>query len=70
MPGIERTVTVKITDEANAALRESARREHVSDADIINCALSVYNMISRHRMVYGDVILRHRDGTAEELVIE
>lgn len=70
MPDVERTMTVKITDQANAALREAARRERLSDVDIVNRALLVYDHIMRHQMVYGDVILRFRDGGTKKLEIK
>lgn len=70
MPDVERTMTVKITDQANAALREAARRERLSDVDIVNRALIVYDHIMRHQMVYGDVILRFRDGSTRKLEIK
>lgn len=68
-PKVAVRATVPLTAQANDAMSKSAVREGLSEIDVINRALVVYNEIMSHQADGKEIVLRAADGSTEKLVI-
>lgn len=68
-PKVAVRATVPLTAQANDAMSKSAVREGLSEIDIINRSLSVYEEIMSQIAQGNEIIIRKPDGSTSKLVI-
>ena len=69
-PKVAVRATVPLTAQANDAMSKSAVREGLSEIDVINRALVIYNEIMSRQADGKEIVLRAADGSTEKLVIQ
>lgn len=69
-PKVAVRATVPLTAQANDAMSKSAVREGLSEIDVINRALVIYNEIMSRQADGKEIVLRSADGSTEKLVIQ
>lgn len=69
-PKVAVRANVPLTAQANEAMSHSAVREGLSEIDVINRALVVYNEIMSRQADGKEIVLRAADGSTEKLVIQ
>jgi len=69
-PKIAVRASVPLTAQANDAMSTSAVREGISEIDVINRALVVYNEVMSRQADGKEIVLRAADGSTEKLVIQ
>ena len=69
-PKVAVRATVPLTAQANDAMSQSAVREGLSEIDVINRALVIYNEIMSRQADGKEIVLRSADGSTEKLVIQ
>lgn len=69
-PSFRKRGGVNLIPLADEALTACAEREGLSDVDIINRALIVYDTITKDMADGKDVVIRSADGSTEKLVIQ
>lgn len=62
-------ITVNLIPAASEALAESAERDKLSQTDVVNRALQVYNFIDRQVRGGKAVLLRDGSGNVEQVHI-
>lgn len=69
-PKVAVRANVPLTAQANDAMSQSAVREGLSEIDVINRALVVYNEVMSRQADGKEIVLRAADGSTEKLVIQ
>lgn len=66
-PPVARTISTPLIVRADAALRSAAAREQITEEDLVNRAVILYEDLAARRAAGSEILARAADGTLERL---